>query len=166
MKKRLGLILALLLCVQLLGAGALADEEEAAAAVRLGGQTLAEGYWSLGEDGMEAADEDGYDIALDGAELSLNGAAIGAGIEIDGDAELVLSGVNSVEAAGGVGIYCGGSLAISGTGSLSVRAGAGHEGSAAIYVEGGLTVSGGSITARGAAPARRRARSMSAPASR
>ena len=54
MKKRLGLILALLLCVQLLGAGALADEEEAAAAVRLGGQTLAEGYWSLGEDGMEA----------------------------------------------------------------------------------------------------------------
>ena len=119
----------------------------------------------------DGADGNNYDIMWDGETLTLSGADIqgahgfsyntasaSAAIYRTGGLEIALLGENKVSNPGGesginhsFGIYAGGGLTISGSGSLAASGGEGSTGSYGIYTDWGrVTVSGGGkVTATG-----------------
>ena len=171
-KKLFSLCMALVLCLVLLPAAALAANEATVyvGSVALTGSTDSPAYATTNADTgavTVGGGEETYNIKWDGETLTLQNAAIKKAGEhnnesiavylASGNMNLVLVGKNTVDApdsesASSCGIHVGGSLTISGEGnaSLSVLAGPTTNGnSCGIYANGAITMESGTVTATG-----------------
>ena len=169
-RRLLSILTCLALCLTLLPTAALAAA--VGETIHVGGVelTTTEGnptvYAKTDDNGVVSttnADENDYTIMWDGETLTLNNADItqgsykGAAIYCGEDAgiHLVLVGESTVTGPSGgstgtsYGIYTGGSLAISGSGILNVSGGDIAASSNGLFVNGNLTISGGTVHATG-----------------
>ena len=156
MKKRvIGLLLALVLLMSLLPAGAMASGGE--------GESKLTELWVNGENMLndpdytvECGEDGGYaSYDKDSNTLTLNMAKItkkdshGCGIYSDGDLTIMLVGTSTVgNEQFEPGIYVNGDLTITGTGSLTAT-GNYADNYAGIYVANDLKINGGSVTGNG-----------------
>lgn len=178
-RKWLSLCIALVLCLLLLPATALAAGE--ATTVYVGGKTLtgsadSPAYATTDESGTvttTGATDDNYNVMWDGATLTLRDATIKEAVEYgnsresmaiyrqSGDLNLALVGENTVDALGnGTAASCGinlgsGSLTISGEDGASLTVFGGdttnttNSNSCGIYANGTITINSGTVTATG-----------------
>ena len=132
---------------------------------------LNDGSGSVTADG---ADESNYNVKWDGTALTLNGVNVTAGHEFEYDSydktkaaaaiycenglTIVLNGENTVtgpdctdEIAFSFGVYAGGGITVSGSGSLNAAGGDNGISTGVMSFDGGVTFSGGTVTARGGA---------------
>ncbi|MCR5413405.1 MAG: carbohydrate-binding domain-containing protein [Kiritimatiellae bacterium] len=79
----------------------------------------------------------------DGCRVTLSDATISGTLAIEGDAELWLSGANSISASAESAVTCSGSLTLCGTGTLAAES-AGAKKTGVIAVSGDFTLAGGS----------------------
>ena len=122
----------------------------------------------------DGADESNYNVKWDGTALTLNGVNVTAGHKFEYDSydktkaaaaiycenglTIVLNGENTVtgpdctdEIAFSFGVYAGGDITVSGSGSLNAAGGDNGISTGVMSFDGGVTFSGGTVTARGGA---------------
>lgn len=155
MKKRvIGLLLALVLLMSLLPAGAMASGGEGESGLTelwVNGVNMLNDPYTVecGEDGGYASyDKDSNTLTLNMAKITKKDSH-GCGIYSDGDLTIMLVGTSTVgNEQFEPGIYVNGNLTITGTGSLTAT-GNYADNYAGIYVANDLKINGGSVTGNG-----------------
>ena len=155
MKKRvIGLLLALVLLMSLLPAGAMASGGEGESGLKelwVNGENMLNDPYTVecGEDGGYASyDKDSNTLTLNMAKITKKDSH-GCGIYSDGDLTIMLVGTSTVgNEQFEPGIYVNGDLTITGTGSLTAT-GNYADNYAGIYVANDLKINGASVTGNG-----------------
>ena len=178
-RKWLSVCIALVLCLLLLPAAALAADETVYGKIEVGGKELTNSaetpvvYATTDKDGVvttEGATAKNYNVMWDGSTLTLKNATIKEAEEYgnsresmaiyrqSGDLAIVLVGENTVDAPGnGTAASCGinlgsGSLTISGEDGASLTVYGGpteHGNSCGIYARGAITINSGTVNVTG-----------------